>query len=1109
MHYVKKTCLFTCKILPMLLILSIAGLSFVSLLATTTIKVNAAISSWNVAGTFNGWNETDNTISGASGSVTIDVSAYKAKPDQRFKMIANENGKHWCGIAAKDTTITYGQKYKLEWDKGEDILLDIKSDTLTFTISVEGSDNYLTVTESGGSGGGGSGGETGTGAIYNAKPDSTITGNENLYQIDASFYDYYTDKEVSSGWRNSDYVNSHGDWEPYTKLNNALAQYATENDVKRPLYFGNFYNKNDGYVGVTGSNLVNFFNWVNNSSGLGGYNKSVVGLTGRTLSSDKLRYYNKDSSGTETDDGAAMPLFDADWLISNGLGSVVNTKFPMRITQKSDVTYYEFDSQDAKDNIWFDNYGSNDMTVSYGAGSDNGVLDALDFYSEPKENCGYGFFPFDKHGQGSGDQYNRAKDFAFGMRVDIPFNIGENGKINNVEQTFDFTGDDDVWVYVDGVLVLDLGGDHKKAQGSINFSTKTSTVTTGTTSLDTVTRNGAFPNLFGSNGNSAFDNNDPTQTHTLTMFYMERGMIESNLKFGFNFTAVGNEFVVENHVDTTDINDGLKDDVKLATDFDYSHTYSDSQDGTYTAFNKTGTYNNGSTNTTAGSFSLKNNQSIFVTGSSDDLVSGKYYKVNETYTSPLEYSTKWKAIDLRLQSAGKPESEYTIASNDSSANSNFLYQTLDTESIFASTRVKLIYYNTPSSSSVDITKEVKNYSGSVVSDATEFPATVSVSLDGGSTYKVYDLDYTTTSSNGSTSNGTATNGSVTLKQGDTITFNGLPVGAKVKVQEQAVTGYNNNTEPAPIIISVGSSATSQKITNTQNPPEATSVILNANKILDGAKLGTNAFWFELKYGNADSGAVLSRKAVVPTGDHKGTVSFTSEDTARLTYTASDAGKTFTYYIVEMTDDNDPDIIYSQTPIKVTVEVTLNQATNTLTATPTYTNNATITNKVKTGAVNVVKADNDDKNVKGAGFTVYKSDKNGNYNIESDKVGTEQLTGTDGKASFTNLPIFKASARYTSGHSDEIYQYYTLVETTTPQGYNVNKTVKTFRFPTDGNYTYTAEITNYITAAPDTSGDGMTAFKVVGICITGFAGLALCAYLVCSKKLSRKRIKLEK
>ena len=1104
MHYVKKTCLFICKILPMLLILSIAGLSFVSLLATTTIKVNAAISSWNVAGTFNNWSTSANTISGGSGSVTIDVSAYKAKPDQRFKMIANENGQQWCGFANANTTITYGQKYELVWNGGNDILLNINSDKLTFTLTVENNKNYITVTESGSGGGG----ETGSGGVYNAKPDSTITGNKNLYQIDASFYDYYTDTEVSSGWRNSTYVNSHGDWEPYTKLNNALAQYATANGVKRPLYFGNFYDKNDGYVGVTGSNLVNFSNWVNNSARLGGYNRSVVGLTGRTLSSDKLRYYNRNSSGTETDDGATMPLFDADWLTSKGLGSVVNTKFPMRITQKSNVTYYEFDSQDAKDNIWFSNYGSSNMTVSYGAGSNYGVLDALDFYSTPQESCGYGFFPFDKHGQGSDGEYNRAKDFAFGMRVDIPFNIGENGKINNVEQTFDFTGDDDVWVYVDGVLVLDLGGDHKKAQGSINFSTKTSTVTTGTNTVDTVTRNGAFPNLFGSNGNSAFDNNDPTQTHTLTMFYMERGMVESNLKFGFNFTAVGNEFVVENHVDTTDINAGLQNDVKLATDFDYSHTYSDSQYGTYTAFNKKGTYNNGSTNTTAGSFSLKNNQSISVTGSSDDLVSGKYYKVNETYTSPLEYSTKWKAIDLRLQSAGKPESAYTIASDNSSANSNFLYKTLDTESVFASTRVKLIYYNTPNSSSVDITKEVKNYSGSVVSDSTEFPATVSVSLDGGSTYKVYDLDYTTTSSNGSTSNGTATNGSITLKQGNTITFNGLPVGAKVKVQEQAVSGYNNNTEPAPIIINVGSSATSQKITNTQNSPGETSVILRADKILDGAKLGTNAFWFELKYGNADSGTVLSRKVVVPTGDHKGTVSFTSADTARLKYTASDAGKTFTYYIVEMTDDDDPDIIYSQTPIKVTVKVTFNEETNTLTATPTYTNNATITNKVKTGAVNVVKADNADKNVKGAGFTIYKSDASGNYSV-SDKVGTEQFTGTDGKASFTNLPIFKTSAKYTSGHSDEIYQYYTLVETTTPQGYNVNKTVKTFRFPTDGNYTYTAEITNYITAAPDTSGDGMTAFKVVGICITGFAGLALCAYLVCSKKLSRKRIKLEK
>lgn len=1099
LHYIKN-CLFTRKILPILLILAISGTGFISLINTASLKVNAAISYWKVAGSFNGWESSTDTITGTSGSVTIDMSSEIGKP-QSFKMIAYENGNPvWNGFS--ESKITYGTEYQLVWDGGNDISFTPTQSNVTFKIESKYGNNYLTVTQSGSEGGGGSG----TGKAYTAKPDSTITDNDNLFQVDASFYDYYTDTEVKNGWRTSTYANSHGDWEPYTKLNQALAEYAKSNNVSRPLYFGNFYNKDDGYTGAESSNLVNFSNWVNNSARLGGYNRSVVGLTGRTLTSNQLRYYSKDSSGKETDNGAIVPLFDENWLTDNGLGSVVNTKFPMRKTTISGVDYYEFNSMDATDNIWFSNYGTDNMTISYGSGTNYGVYDALDFYNDSGESYGYGFFPFDKHGQGSGDQSNRATDFAFGMRVDIPFNIGANGQIKGVDQVFEFTGDDDVWIYVDGVLVLDLGGDHKKASGSINFHTLTSTVLTGTNTVDTVTRNGAFPSLFGTNGNEKFDNTNTTKTHTLTMFYMERGMIESNLKFSFNFTAVDNQFVVENHVDVTDINKGLQDDVKLATDFDYKHTYADSAGGSYSAFNMLGTYDDNTKNTTAGSFTLKDNKSISVSGSSKELVAGKYYKVDETYNSALRYTTSWKAIDLLLQDAGESESKYTIASATDSANASFLYKTLDT-SVIASTRVKLIYTNTPETSSVDITKEVQNYAGTVISDDTEFPATVYVSLDGGSTFKTYNLDYTLTDSNGSTSK-VATNGRITLKQGNKITISGLPIGAVLKVQEDAVSGYNGDTAPTATLITVnGNSIVSEKIVNTKNSPAEVTAELKVTKVLEGAKLGAGAFTFELKGYNFET-SQYERTIATKTNDKDGFVTFTGNDIEELKYSASDAGYEFIYYIVEQAG-TDNDINYSDTKIKATVSVTLDEATNKLSTSVTYENdNTTFTNTVNTGTVNIVKADNVNNSVQGAGFTIYKSDKNGNYNV-ADIVGAEQKTSSDGKLSFTDLPIYKSDYIYNPTHTDDDYQYYTLVETTTPEGYNANKTVKTFKFPTDGNYTYTAEITNHITASPETSGDGMTAFKVVGICIAGFAGLALCSYMLYVKKFAKKRIKLEK
>ena len=85
-----------------------------------------------------------------------------------------------------------------------------------------------------------SGGGT-PGNVYNAVASSDIKSNSNLYTINTTFYDYYTDTEVANGWRTSTYQNSHGDWEPYTKLNKALADYAKAYNVKRPLYFGNFF----------------------------------------------------------------------------------------------------------------------------------------------------------------------------------------------------------------------------------------------------------------------------------------------------------------------------------------------------------------------------------------------------------------------------------------------------------------------------------------------------------------------------------------------------------------------------------------------------------------------------------------------------------------------------------------------------------------------------------------------------------------------------------------------------------------------------------------------------------------------------------------------------
>lgn len=662
--------------------------------------------------------------------------------------------------------------------------------------------------------------------IYDAVASDAIKNNSNLYTINTTFYDYYTDNEVNNGWRKYSQIDSNkgtsyeshgkngaGQADPYVKLNNALSNYAKTNGVKRPLYFGVFYNVDDSTdtepsrVDGFGASMFNFSNWVNNSSRLGGYNNSVVGLSGRTLTSDKkIRYYNNDginAADHETDDGATMPLFDADWLTTNNFATIVNSEFPMRKTTQNNVPYYEFDSA-AKDTIWFSGYGSDTLTTNYGNRDTDCVYDAVSNFGGGSN--GVGFFPFDASITNGGTTKNNANDYGFGMRTDIEFNVGKDGKINGVAQVFNFTGDDDLWVYIDGKLVLDLGGAHKKAEGSINFSTKKVTLSTGTKSVNNVTRNTNF----------AFDNQDPSKTHTLTMFYMERGMIESNLKFGFNFSPVGNQFTTENHVDTANVNEGLKSAVAAADTFTYTHKTNGSASA-----NKTYTHSKD------GSKSTNSNGQYVVNDSeraafADQFTVGSTFNVAESYNSNLQYDTTYIVTDQKTGA--------TISSGTGTGTGDFNFKTTDTAK-FAKTDILLSYTNTPKVGDVDVKKIVQNEAGTeITSDTTEFDATVEVSLNG-TNYARYPLQYTVDNDSTVytlTSGGRLANGAK-LKAGRTLHFKGLPIGAEVKVTEDTVAKYDTTvqvtggTSQATSSAEVAVTDTTQTITFT-NKKQATTPV---------------------------------------------------------------------------------------------------------------------------------------------------------------------------------------------------------------------------------------------------------------------------------------------
>ncbi len=230
-----------------------------------------------------------------------------------------------------------------------------------------------------------------------------------------------------------------------------------------------------------------------------------------------------------------------------------NVEFPFYQTQRGGVTYYEFDS--SQKNLYF-----NGSTFQY---TNNAVLDtAMSGSGKP------GFFPFN-----NGNPPDKGKlDYGFGAKFEIPFSMTANGKIDGSDIVFEFSGDDDVWIFIDGKLVLDMGGAHSKSEGSINFRTMKSTVATGVFDGNTNDRYAQVTTPYTYDFSSLVDFSDPTQTHTLTMFYMERGMWESNLKLSFNFPQT-NTLTVDTDVAFDGVNSALLSDTKKAADnnaFSYS-----------------------------------------------------------------------------------------------------------------------------------------------------------------------------------------------------------------------------------------------------------------------------------------------------------------------------------------------------------------------------------------------------------------------------------------------------------------------------------------------------------------------------------------------------------
>lgn len=443
--------------------------------------------------------------------------------------------------------------------------------------------------------------------------------------ITSTLYDYYTDYELN-GLNRDTYpdstTSSQRGFVTFEQFNRALSSaYKANNNVKYPLYIGHFQPSIGswanpfatvaagmglyGWSNDTNSPAYNTFMAVNNSalddSGKGSddYNRTFQGLVESKTSDGTANGLPLLRTKNSTTNASVDPHFDKDFLqgknaFNTVLGKVYeDVSFPLK--QKAvfaqDPNCPADNDPEGKAKYWY--YDSNETSLYLKQGSarqsyylaGDGINEASHNRDagNKTDNMGYGFFPFNETVTGSASQYN----YGFGAKLQFDFTLTENGKVivrtdssgKNIEVPikFFFSGDDDVWVYIDGELVLDVGGAHGKASGLLEFG-ENNTVTPYVSSnkntntsdpmvykgyqsgetAKTVNYNGQ-PITFNKKGTTKTLENQ--STHTLTMYYMERGMWESNMALAFNFPD-HNELQVEKQVDVSDVNPLFRDSFK-------------------------------------------------------------------------------------------------------------------------------------------------------------------------------------------------------------------------------------------------------------------------------------------------------------------------------------------------------------------------------------------------------------------------------------------------------------------------------------------------------------------------------------------------------------------
>lgn len=461
-------------------------------------------------------------------------------------------------------------------------------------------------------------------AVVDIDNSGIFTQQKDTKYITSTLYDYYTDYELN-GLNRDTYswvtTSSQRGYVTFEQFNRALSSaYTANGNVKYPLYTGHFQKSGWGDPfatvaagmglygwGAEGSSNYNIFMAVNNSAlddngnGSSDYNRTFQGLVESKTSdgtADGLPLLRTKNSTGSTTDALTDPHFNKDFLqgkntFNTVLGKVYeDVSFPLKQkavfaqdpnnTSDSDpeskAEYWYYDSSKSSLYLKQNQTDGKYYLESPKDGDGNPTTDSKsqNISSPNSANGTYGFFPFNQTVSTVGaSQYN----YGFGAKLQFDFTLTEDGNVVVGKDTsgtdikvpikFFFSGDDDVWVYIDGKLMLDVGGAHGKASGLLEFGAN-NTVTPYVSSNKNTDQNdtmvykgygsGETTKTVNYNGQPITFNKKGTtktlkdqSTHTLTMYYMERGMWESNMALAFNFPD-HNELQVEKQVDVSDVN---------------------------------------------------------------------------------------------------------------------------------------------------------------------------------------------------------------------------------------------------------------------------------------------------------------------------------------------------------------------------------------------------------------------------------------------------------------------------------------------------------------------------------------------------------------------------